>query len=226
MSTQEMSNNKLNEHKTRTNELIRPVNSIINNLSKIDPIYSKINNPVETYRDKVYDIYTDLEKQSIDFWSDEFPLGDVVRYYLETKMYYNVEELFSVATEIISKRKLTKLIKRTKRKKIENLSKTSDYIQNYDIKTNLYETLLWYYNNIDAMRFNPKEIIYSYINIKNCLKLMGISDAITKEQEKEIIQIIEIRESECLEYKKKITQLLELLEFEKNQKENNIIRVK
>lgn len=223
MNNKERNNNKINEHKTQTNELIRPIDSIIKNLSYFNPIYSKIDNPVETYRDKIFEIYTDLNKQEIDFWSDDFLLGDLIRYHLETKMYYNVEELFELATSITAKRKLASFINKPKKKSIDKLSQINEYIKNYNINTNIYETLLWYYKIIEPSRFRPKEIIYSYINIKNCLKLIGYNNAVSKEQEKEIIQIIEKKEKECIEYKKRINQLLGLLTEIKDQKDEKII---
>ena len=231
MNTKENSNKKLNEHKTKTNELIRPINNIIKNLSNLNPTYSKIENIVEAYRDKIYEIYTDLDKQGIDFWSDDFLLGDIIRYHLETEMYYSIEELFDLATSITSKRKIVGFINKAKKQSIDKLLQKNEYIKNYNINANIYESLLWYYNIIEASRFQPKEIIYSYIGVKNCFKLIKNCNALSKEQEKEIIQIIERKELECIEYRKKYKQLLELLknltneESTSNNIENNRIKI-
>ena len=197
MTTKEISNNRLNNHKTKTNELIIPIEGIIKHLSYIDPIYSKINNSVETYRDKIFDIYSSLEKQSIDFWSEEFSLGDLIRYHLEDKMYHNVEDLLLVATEITSKKNIIPLRKKKKMSQITKLNTTDKYIKNYDININMYDTLTWYYNNIAVNKFKPKEIIYSYINIKLCLKKIGIEHELNEEQERNILEIIEQKENEC-----------------------------
>lgn len=226
MTSREINNNRLNNHKVKTNELITPIDSIIKHLSHIDPIYSKINNPVETYRDKIFDIYSSLEKQSIDFWSEEFPLGDLIRYHLENKMYHNVEALLLVATEITSKKNIMPLRKKTKMSQITKLNTIDKYIKNYDINTNIYDTLIWYYNNIEVNKFKPKEIIYSYININLCLKKIGLEHSLSQEQERNILEIIEQKENECIEYNKKFNELLELLKKINDQDKTLLNKIK
>ena len=224
MTDKEKSNKKLNNHKAETNELIPIIEGIIKNISKIEPNYSQIDNIVETYRDKIYDIYTELEKKSIDFWSDEFLIGDLIRYYLETIMYHSVEDLLSLATEVLSKKKRIFLGKNVNNNNVlKELKESNKYIKDYSINNNIYDTLIWYYSNIPVISFKPKEIIYSYIKIRNKLKLMDMGKLLTEEKEKNIIAIIEKKEVECLEYRKKYNQILNILkEIANKDEEPNI----
>ena len=205
MTRKEKSNIKLNNHKTETNELIHQINQIIDHLSKINSNYSSINNVVITYRDKVFDIYSSLEKHSIDFWSNEFLLSDAILKHLEYKVYENIDLLLSLATDI-SKRKIlhTKIIEKNRIKKIESIN---TYIKDYDVEKNLYETLVHYYSNITTEQLRPKDTIFSYIIIQSCLKDLKMNHLLSKEQEIKIIQIIEQRELECIEYRKYLQQM-------------------
>ena len=227
MNNKEKSNNKVNEHKTETNELIKIIERIIKNISKLNPIYAEIDNAVETYRDKIYSIYTKLEKQSIDFWSDEFVVGDLIRWHLETIMYYNVENLLSLAKNICSKK--TRLIFRNivdikTRRALKELKESNNYIKEYDINKNLYDTLIWYYNSIPVLSFKPKEIFYSYIIIRNQLNLLGMGQFINEDKEQQLIEIIKEKEAECLESREKYNQLLETLkEVSNNEDDTNTV---
>ncbi len=224
MSIKEKSNSKLNDHKIKTNELIGPINDVIKHLSNIDPMYSEIKNPVEIYRNKIFDIYNSLDKNSIDFWDDYFTLGDVIRYHLEEKMYYNVKDLLSLGTQVISKKGLRIIKRKANQGKVKEINNQNEYIKNYDIKDNIYETIIWYYQNIDITKFNPKEIVYLYINMKYCLKEIGLGSAISKEQEKNIIKIITEKEKECKNYREKFNQLLSMLKEIANNEETKDIK--
>ena len=221
MDIKEKNNNKLNDHKIKTNELIGPINDVIKHLGNIDQMYLKIKNPVEIYRNKIFDIYNSLDKKSIDFWDDHFVLGDVIRYHLEEKMYYNVKDLLELGTKLTSKKGLIIIKRKTNQGKIKEINKKNEYIKDYDIKSNIYETIIWYYQNIDITKFKPKEIVYSYINMKYCLKEIGLGSAISKEQEKNIIKIIEEKENECKNYREKFTQLLSMLKEIANNEETS-----
>ncbi len=219
MTRNENSNIKLNNHKTETNELIQLINQIIEHISKVNPRYSSINNVVITYRDKIFDIYSSLEKQSIDFWSNEFLLSDAILKHLEFKVYDNINLLLSLATDISKNRVLHKKV--IEQKRIKEIESINAYIKNYDIKNNLYETLVEYYSDIVVNQLKPKDTIFSYIIIQSCLKDLKMDNILNKEQKRKIIQIIEQRELECIKYRKNFQQI-ELQEEKENPQPNKI----
>lgn len=207
------SNQRLNEHKVETNSLIRPIDDLIKQLGRINPKYFKVDNIVETYRDKVYSIYNDLEKNNIDFWNNDFLLSDAILKYLDSRVIEGTQLLIDLSSEIANKsNKLIFIVSSSQKQSIEKYKKLNNEINEYNIKESLYKTLIEYYQNMRVTNLKPKDIVISYIIIKGCIKDLKIEKTIDKNKEKEIINEIAKKEKECLDYRKKLEEVLKIIE--------------
>ena len=78
MDKKKLSNKRYNKYKKDTNIMISETEQGLKVLNKINDSYSVLNNTPQIYMDKIYEIYNDLNKESIDFWSNDFILREAI----------------------------------------------------------------------------------------------------------------------------------------------------
>ena len=146
MTTKLDSNKRLNEHKIKINTIIRPIEQCLKQLKNINEDYLNINNIVETYNDKVFEISNELEKQGIDFWSNSFPLRDAILIQLRGYLIESYVNLELIVNEIITVPKLalkSKILNNLSMKKLEpkvkRISELEEITKNYEIKEGNFE---------------------------------------------------------------------------------------
>ena len=205
MNAKNTSNERLNEHKTNTNTMISESNEAIKAISKINKKYQEIGNIPEMYRDKVYDLYTDLSKQKIDFWEDDFLLRDAILFHLrlktlESAVYVRIimEKILLSPKITIKSRILNERQYKSLKKEIEEIKNIGEYITNYDLEKDLNETIIEYFENIPVLFENPQSITEKYQKMKQNIEEIGNLESL---KEEEIMKIIENKEEECLNYK-------------------------
>ena len=230
MNNKKVSNERLNAHKTKTNEMISETNRAIKALSQINNKYSSINNVSEIYRDKIYNIYSNFDKQSIDFWSDDFQLREAILFHLrlkslESSVYLKIimEKLLLLPNITANNIILNNLTYKKMGKTISEINKVGDYIVDYDLEKNLNETLINYFENIPVEFEKPQSITNKYQKMKKNIEKLGLV-SILEEKEEEILKLIAEKEEKCKKYKENTDNLLKLLfelediEFEAKEK--------
>ena len=209
------SNERLNKHKTDTNEMINENKKAIKTLTKVNPKYQSIDNIPKIYMDKIHEIYNDLNKESIDFWSNDFILREPILFHLKVKTFESTVHLKLILEKIILLPNITiknpllnEIVFKNMQKEIEKINEIKEYIKNYSIKENLIDTLIDYFENV------PIEIMSPGDNLK----------VIDDEKEQDILKIVFKKEEKCIEYNKEKQILNDQLRalFEEYVKENNI----
>ena len=207
MNDKVVSNKRLNEHKKHTNIMIEENNKARRALSTINEKYLEINNIPEMYRDKIYDLYNNLSKQSIDFWSNDFILREPILFHLELKTLESdvylkliMEQLLLLPKITIKNRFLNEATYQSMEKEINNIKSIGEYILNYDIESNLNDTLIDYFKKLPVVFEKPQSITKKYQKIKTNIEHLGMIDKLI-EKEDEILRLIEKKEEECLNYK-------------------------
>ncbi|MBQ6547211.1 MAG: hypothetical protein IJL74_04365 [Bacilli bacterium] len=230
MNNKKVSNERLNNHKTKTNTMISETSQAIKALSQINNKYSSINNVSEIYRDKIYNIYNNFEKQSIDFWGNDFQLREAILFHLrlkslESTVYLKIiiEKIVLSPNIIVTSRALNNLTYQRMEKTINEINKIGDYIVNYDLEKDLNETLIDYFENLPVEFEKPQSITKKYQKMKNNIEKLGLT-SILEEKEEEILKLIEQKEEKCQKYEENKDNILKLLfelediEFEAKEK--------
>lgn len=218
MTTKSDSNKRLNEHKIRINTIIRPIEQCLQQLKNINEDYLNINNIVETYNDKVFEISNELEKQGIDFWSNSFPLRDAILIQLRGYLIESYVNLELIVNEIITVPKLalkSKILNNLSMKKLEpkvkRISELDEITKNYEIKDNLREMLEFFYKNIPVETLLPGDAIGLYLQMKENIKQLNLQGDLSKYESK-ILRVIKVKEEECEENMEKIIEVLKTCE--------------
>lgn len=218
MTTKSDSNKRLNEHKIRINTIIRPIEQCLQQLKNINEDYLNINNIVETYNDKVFEISNELEKQGIDFWSNSFPLRDAILIQLRGYLIESYVNLELIVNEIITVPKLalkSKILNNLSMKKLEpkvkRISELEEITKNYEIKDNLREMLEFFYKNIPVETLLPGDAIGLYLQMKENIKQLNLQGDLSKYESK-ILRVIKVKEEECEENMERIIEVLKTCE--------------
>lgn len=218
MTTKLDSNKRLNEHKIKINTIIRPIEQCLKQLKNINEDYLNINNIVETYNDKVFEISNELEKQGIDFWSNSFPLRDAILIQLRGYLIESYVNLELIVNEIITVPKLalkSKILNNLSMKKLEpkvkRISELDEITKNYEIKDNLREMLEFFYKNIPVETLLPGDAIGLYLQMKENIKQLNLQGDLSKYESK-ILRVIKVKEEECEENMEKIIEVLKTCE--------------
>ena len=218
MTTKLDSNKRLNEHKIKINTIIRPIEQCLKQLKNINEDYLNINNIVETYNDKVFEISNELEKQGIDFWSNSFPLRDAILIQLRGYLIESYVNLELIVNEIITVPKLalkSKILNNLSMKKLEpkvkRISELEEITKNYEIKDNLREMLEFFYKNIPVETLLPGDAIGLYLQMKENIKQLNLQGDLSKYESK-ILRVIKVKEEECEENMKRIIEVLKTCE--------------
>lgn len=218
MTTKLDSNKRLNEHKIKINTIIRPIEQCLKQLKNINEDYLNINNIVETYNDKVFEISNELEKQGIDFWSNSFPLRDAILIQLRGYLIESYVNLELIVNEIITVPKLalkSKILNNLSMKKLEpkvkRISELEEITKNYEIKDNLREMLEFFYKNIPVETLLPGDAIGLYLQMKENIKQLNLQGDLSKYESK-ILKVIKVKEEECEENMKRIIEVLKTCE--------------
>lgn len=210
MEKSEKSIQRLNKHKIECNKLSDIISRTTKLVQEIKPTTPDIINIAETYRDKIIEIDRELELQSIDFWSDSFELRDAIILHLKEKMGEGLTSVIYVGSKILAMSKaefIKKSTRKRKNNKINNVAlrsnKSNNYIENYNLKENINETLLTYFLNIDSELLRPNDLTKTYLKMKENARTLGIDKEINIEPE--LIKLIEYKEqiSENFETKSK-----------------------
>ena len=140
---------RLNDYKIETNQIISGIGETTYYLNSIKSRYINAENIGKSYENKVYKIYTDLEKKGIDFWSDEFEFREAILSYLQTRLFYGAIILKNIELNILDnklKSLVNKRISIGKTSKImselEKIHVANEKIIEYDIDNNLLDTLI------------------------------------------------------------------------------------
>lgn len=218
MTTKLDSNKRLNEHKIKINTIIRPIEQCLKQLKNINEDYLNINNIVETYNDKVFEISNELEKQGIDFWSNSFPLRDAILIQLRGYLIESYVNLELIVNEIITVPKLalkSKILNNLSMKKLEpkvkRISELDEITKNYEIKDNLREMLEFFYKNIPVETLLPGDAIGLYLQMKENIKQLNLQGDLSKYESK-ILRVIKVKEEECEENMERIIEVLKTCE--------------
>lgn len=218
MTTKSDSNKRLNEHKIKINTIIRPIEQCLQQLKNINEDYLNINNIVETYNDKVFEISNELEKQGIDFWSNSFPLRDAILIQLRGYLIESYVNLELIVNEIITVPKLalkSKILNNLSMKKLEpkvkRISELEEITKNYEIKDNLREMLEFFYKNIPVETLLPGDAIGLYLQMKENIKQLNLQGDLSKYESK-ILRVIKVKEEECEENMERIIEVLKTCE--------------
>lgn len=218
MTTKSDSNKRLNEHKIKINTIIRPIEQCLQQLKNINEDYLNINNIVETYNDKVFEISNELEKQGIDFWSNSFPLRDAILIQLRGYLIESYVNLELIVNEIITVPKLalkSKILNNLSMKKLEpkvkRISELDEITKNYEIKDNLREMLEFFYKNIPVETLLPGDAIGLYLQMKENIKQLNLQGDLSKYESK-ILRVIKVKEEECEENMERIIEVLKTCE--------------
>lgn len=218
MTTKLDSNKRLNEHKIKINTIIRPIEQCLKQLKNINEDYLNINNIVETYNDKVFEISNELEKQGIDFWSNSFPLRDAILIQLRGYLIESYVNLELIVNEIITVPKLalkSKILNNLSMKKLEpkvkRISELEEITKNYEIKDNLREMLEFFYKNIPVETLLPGDAIGLYLQMKENIKQLNLQGDLSKYESK-ILRVIKVKEEECEENMERIIEVLKTCE--------------
>lgn len=224
------SNERLNKHKTDTNEMINENKKAIKTLTKVNPKYQSIDNIPKIYMDKIHEIYNDLNKESIDFWSNDFILREPILFHLKVKTFESTVHLKLILEKIILLPNITiknpllnEIVFKNMQKEIEKINEIKEYIKNYSIKENLIDTLIDYFENVPIEIMSPGDITIIYYKIKENIEALNLK-VIDDEKEQDILKIVFKKEEKCIEYNKEKQILNDQLRalFEEYVKENNI----
>lgn len=214
MEKSKISNQRLNKHKIECNQLNSKMTRTISIIKEIKPMCNQIDNIVISYSDKIYEIYSELEKNNIDFWDSSFELRDAIILHLKEKLGSGLENVITIGGKISSLQHSNDLSRSTKwrknkqiKKAIERLHETNEYIQNYDIKENLNQTLLSYYKNMMPETLKENDLIVSYFKMKANIRQLGIENELICEPE--IVSIIKIKEEQIKSFEEKSQSTLD-----------------
>lgn len=183
---------KKNKRKEDYVELSQKLDKVINKVIEIKPNWPKMDNIVDTYNTKINDIESNLNEQMINLWSNDFELGKAIDYDLQEKMAIGLSNSMIIAkkTITISNENITKT---TKKRKIREIRKSSailtivnDYIKNYNINENIYETAVVYLKSIQSLSDDGK-VKLSCKKINRDLEQLGYDIQINEDQITKII---------------------------------------
>ena len=214
MEKSKISNQRLNKHKIECNQLKFATQKSINIIKELKPTCNQLDNITASYSDKIYEIYSELEKNNIDFWDNSFELRDAVLLHLKEKLGVGLSSILLIGTKIASLKQdkhLSRSSKWRKNKQIrfatEKLHISNEYIRNYDIKLNINETLLSYYNNMIPETLKENDLIVSYFKMKANIRQLGIENELICEPE--IVSIIKIKEEQIKSFEEKSQSTLD-----------------
>ena len=209
MDKKKLSNKRYNKYKKDTNIMISETEQGLKVLNKINDSYSVLNNTPQIYMDKIYEIYNDLNKESIDFWSNDFILREAIIFHLKIKTLESIvylriilEKILLLPNITIKSKVLNKLTVKSMSKEIKEIKKIEEYIKNYDYKKDLIETLTEYFSNIPIEIMGPGDITKIYELMRQNIEDQKI-EKILLPKENDILNIIEEKEQECEQYSEK-----------------------
>ena len=216
---------RLDKHQTDCNGLSNRLNKTINLIKTIRPSTKDMHNIVAAYRNKVLEIDKELEQESIDFWDGDFELRKVVIFKLQEYLGIGMSNILRVGEHVLSISKEKDMTKTTKKRKsryinkaIFNLDTAIAYIENYNIKDNINETLLEYFINTEY----KNNLFQIFSKMKENLEFLGLKDQYF---ESEVLKIIEYREQNKNNYNKD-ELLKELYENLENKEEINTDKIR
>ena len=209
MDKKKLSNKRYNKYKKDTNIMISETEQGLKVLNKINDSYSVLNNTPQIYMDKIYEIYNDLNKESIDFWSNDFILREAIVSHLRIKTLESIvylriilEKILLLPNITIKSKVLNNLTVKRMSKEIKEIKKIEEYIKNYDYKKDLIETLTEYFSNIPIEIMGPGDITKIYELMRQNIEDQKI-EKILLPKENDILNIIEEKEQECEQYSEK-----------------------
>ena len=171
---------RLNKFKIETNRLAIDIEEKTHYLNQIKSEYIEVSSVVKSYQNKIFEIAQRLEKQGIDFWSNDFELREAILDYLSTELYYGSVILCYIDIKILN----NKLKKMTNKKislpkilkilpEIEKVNKTCQTIKEYDLNKDLEDTLMKHFiivsEDDEVMRLNE-----SYEKMKQNIDALGL----------------------------------------------------
>ena len=171
---------RLNKFKIETNRLAIDIEEKTHYLNQIKSEYIEVSSIVKSYQNKIFEIAQRLEKQGIDFWSNDFELREAILDYLSTELYYGSVILCYIDIKILN----NKLKKMTNKKislpkilkilpEIEKVNKTCQTIKEYDLNKDLEDTLMKHFiivsEDDEVMRLNE-----SYEKMKQNIDALGL----------------------------------------------------
>ena len=203
MEEKKISNRRYNKHKTETNELKSSIGRCLSGIKEINATYMTMPNVVETYQDKIYEIYDNLYREDIDFWGNHFPLREAVITDLKAHMQvgtYLIKETIEIAISfpdlIIASNFLNNRNMRRLSPLVAKINELNNYIQDYSIEEKLDTSLLNYFSNLEfSSLVTPDKVKKMYRSMKKCAENMGLKEKFM-EAEPEILKIIETKEDE------------------------------
>ena len=217
MDKKKLSNKRYNKYKKDTNIMISETEQGLRVLDRINDSYSVLNNTPQIYMNKIYEIYNDLNKESIDFWSNDFILREAIIFHLKTKALESIvylriilEKILLLPNITIKSKILNSLTAKSMSKEIEEIKKVENYIKNYDYKKDLIETLTEYFSNIPIEIMDPGDIKKIYELMRQNIEDQKIENILLP-KEHDILNIIEVKEQECEQYSEKKDLLREKL---------------
>ncbi len=189
------SNERLNLHKKDTNEIYYTLEACIYKFNRLGIKELEINNIVKVYRNKIFEIYNDFEKENIDFWDEKFALRDPIMLELESYMTIGtiltgriIEEAVNSPVLALNRKRINKIKIKQLEHEIDGLNEIIDFIYDYDIKSNINETLIRYYLSLPTGLMQPEEIKEKSENINECVDRLGLEDYVNKEELGKIIE--------------------------------------
>lgn len=222
MKESTLSNIRFNKHKISTNELVVSIGKCINQVKYINPKYLTMPNVVETYQDKIFELYNKFQKEDMDFWSNQFPLREAIMVDLNANMQvgiYFITEISKIVILFPNMILLNRFLNNRNMKKlspfVEKVKEMNDYIEGYTIEQNLNTSILKYFNN---MEISP---LITADKLRKMYKLMKINAAAINMQDKvleiedKVLEIIQTKENEWnnkpKEEKAKISMILQTI---------------
>ena len=171
---------RLNKFKIETNRLAIDIEEKTHYLNQIKSEYIEVSSIVKSYQNKIFEIAQRLEKQGIDFWSNDFELREAILDFLNTELYYCAVILCYIEIKILDsnlKNFVNKRISLSKTKKIlpeiERINKTYNNIKAYDLNKDLEDTLMKHFiivsEDDEVMRLNE-----SYEKMKQNIDALGL----------------------------------------------------
>ena len=187
----------INQLSAEYNELTKKFNSIYFDAFDMD-------NVVEIYRNKIFDIAEEVEAKSLDFWGDDFIIRDAIRLRLESQ----IEEILSILNDVSDRidrfpsmvfvnGTLNDLSLKVILPKIKRVNEIAGSINNYSLRNDLDNILFEFYDDLSPSIMNPNDYRSSYADVKKCLQKLGLSSELEGKDSK-IIDLIEKKESQCV----------------------------
>ncbi len=201
MTETKVSNKRYNKHKVETNELNASIRQYLRGTKIINSKYLTMPNIVETYQDKIYEIYDNLYRENIDFWGNDFALREAIITDLKAHMKVGIYFITKIAEIVYSHQDIVLENRYLNNKNMKTLSpivakirELNDYIQEYTIEEKIDISILSYFNNIELSGFiTPIKIKRAYQLMKKCSEDMGLQNKF-EEVEPKVLEIIDKKE--------------------------------